>query len=188
MSAHPNDPAAAERRRAAARKAGLARAQQFTSQYQAAVRSHVSHESLVASGRAGNRACIAKHGAAVNARRLSNWRRTRPTRLMLTVMEWLDQEWVSYTANDFELVPGKAYADILFRRPDGRLVDIECDGAHWHERNAHHGEDRPAIDRERDALVCAAGFEILRLSEAEILSGAGRERMLRFLFPNPGGG
>jgi hypothetical protein len=170
--------ALSEAQRAARRKGGLARARQFTPESQAAARANVRPESLKRSGRRGYERCQEKHGPHFAARRLAAWRRPRPTKLEQTVRGWLDNGWVLY-ATECELVPGRAYADIVVFGADGRRYAIEADGRHFHDVNDHIGEDRPALDRERDALVRAAGYEVIRLSQAEIETEDGRAARAR---------
>ena len=49
-------------------------------------------------------------------------------------------------------------------------LDIEADGEYWH--SGENFPDRPAHDARRDAALRQQGYEILRLSEAEIKNGS----------------
>ncbi len=157
------------------RAAGRSRAKAFTPDYQSAAQASRTPESLAASGRAGAQALVDRYGPAVHARRAAKWRKTRPTALMQTVCGWLDAAWVTYQI-EVELVPGKAYGDIVLRAADGRQLDVECDGQYFHELPgcAEH-------DRQRDDLVTASGYQVLRLSEADIESGAAKEVLSKVL-------
>ena len=161
------------------RRGGRARARQFTSEYQSAVRGNVRRESLVSNGKKGNATCVERYGPAVNARRFAMWRKTAPTALIKIVASWLDAWWLTFTT-EVELVPGKVYADIVPSHRDRRIV-IECDGSHWHENNDHIGEDREARDLERDEMIRALGYELIHLAEADIHSGAAKSTLAQFL-------
>jgi hypothetical protein len=155
------------------RAGGIKRAQAFTAASQSAARANVKPENLLANGRKGNATCQRRYGAHYAARRLATWRSARPTGLERTVAGWLDAAWVSFST-EVELVAGLAYGDIVVRAADGRRLDIECNGQHWHQANDHAGQDRVTKDLARDALVRAAGYAVLRLAQADIESGAAK--------------
>jgi len=157
------------------RAAGRSRAKAFDTAYQQAARANVRTESLTASAKAGNAACVKKYGPAVNARRAAKWRASRPTRLAQTVCGWLDSAFVPFQI-EVELVPGKAYGDILVTGADHRPLDVECDGRYFHELPG-----RAQHDAARDDKVRAAGYTVLRLAEADIASGAAKEVLSKVL-------
>lgn len=130
-----------------------------------------AHQAAAGSG--AQAVCRVRYGEHYAQRRLAAWRRKHPTGLERIVTGWLDQAWLAY-ATECELVPGRAFADIVVRTADGAQLAVECDSLTFHSVHPYHGEDRPAHDRERDEQVTAAGFRLLRLPERDIASGAGR--------------
>lgn len=151
---------------------GLARARSFTPASQRRARLAHTHENLSAWGRKGYEALVRERGLDYALGRAADWRRKHPTALEQIVSGWLEAAHESYEAE--ARVDDCLYVDFLLAT---RRLVIECDGAPWHRNSGPHGEDREGRDRTKDERVRALGYRVLRLTEAEILSGAGQDRL-----------
>lgn len=130
--------------------------------------------SQIIKARLGYKATAAKHGERFALRWLREWRLEHPTCLERIVAAWLDalnlpyerEYWFITENNDVRLL------DFLV---NSRLV-IEVNGNYWHtlpgaaERDAHKAES-----------IQYAGFALLVLSETEVTSGDGYERLAAHL-------
>ena len=134
------------------------------------VRAKVRPESNAANGRLGWETTKARHGTRMAAQLAAAWRRKNPNRPTRQVMAWLDEFCVSY---ELEREIGTVFADVAC--PDWHLV-IEIDGAAWHGVTVH-GEDRSGRDAFKDDTYRTHGWRILRLSEADINSGAAFDQL-----------
>ena len=87
-----------------------------------------------------------------------------PTSLELIVAAELVKRGIVYLTR---FSAGRYELDIFV--PEFNL-DIEADGEYWH--SGENFPDRPAHDARRDAALRRQGYEVLRLSEAEIKDGS----------------
>ena len=163
-----------EARRAAGRKGGLARAKQFTSEFQRAARARVKRESLQAAGRKGYRRACETQGPDHAARRFANWRRAHPSPLEIIVRRWLD-DLNEFYVSEAVLDGYTIYPDFLLM---GRGLVVECDGDGWHRMRADY-------DRWRDQLLRANGYTVLRLPEKKIRDGSALDTLKQQLGLNP---
>lgn len=81
-------------------------------------------------------------------------------------------------------VPGRTYRlDIVLRRADGVLIDVEVDGRQKYEQLAEsHGVDAVATmmrERQREAAITAHGILVARVSARDAGNRALMERKLR---------
>lgn len=175
-------PEGRERMREAGRRGGQMRAKAFTTEYQRAVASLKSSEDLARAGRAGWKANVAKYGVEHAARQVAKHRLKNPSRLERAVAEFLDASGVGFEREaEVQLAAGIFFVD--FRLADGRLIEV--DGAPWHASDSFHGEDRARRDRMRAAALVEAGFVVLRISEAEVNSGAAWLKIEKFIEDKP---
>lgn len=167
-----------ERYRAMGRKGGKARAQAFTSEYQRAARSHVSHDACVANGRKGGIAYVQKYGMRKLVEQARQYRLAHPSELESIVTAALS----AIGATDFEreayLFPKSRVhhntGDFVFRKAH---QVVYADGAAWHNGKElplsfADCADRRMRDEAYDNYLCARGWRILRLSETEIKAHA----------------
>lgn len=175
-----------EQRREIARRGGLARAAQFTPEsqraagkararsfdrdYQAAASARVTREGRQKAGRASFDALVRKCGSKEAAmERLAQYRREHPSCLERTVMAWLDANGIPY---EHEVCVAGWWCDFVV----GNTV-IEVDGEAWHTNTELHGEDRKGRDALKDMALAANGKQVVRLSEADVKSGAFEQQL-----------
>ncbi len=160
------------------RRGGFSRAQAFTAEYQRRARASVSHDANVANGRKGGIAYVHKYGKHKLVEQARQYRFAHPSELEQIVECAL----LAIGATDFER---EAYVfpssrsflntgDFIFRN---RRKIVYADGAAW-----HNGKELPATfvdcvdramrDEKFDAYLRYRGWQLLRLSELEILAHA----------------
>lgn len=94
-----------------------------------------------------------------------------------------------FEVHDIQLVvgdlerPGRTHRlDIVLRRSDGGLVDLEVDGREKYEKLARQqglsSVDAMMHERQREARVTAHGIPVVRVSAADVYNGALLERRL----------
>jgi very-short-patch-repair endonuclease len=165
-----------ERLRAMGRKGGLARAKQFTSEYQRAVRAHVSHESCVANGRKGGIAYVKKYGKRKLVEQARQYRLGHLSDLEQIVLDALDQVGalnLEYEREGYVFPRSHCHhntGDFLFRK--AKMI-IYADGAAWHNGkdlplSFANCADRAMRDETMDHYLRGRGWRVLRLSESEI--------------------
>lgn len=150
-----------ERRREIARLGGLARARQFTREYQQAARSRLSRAQLVMAGKLGYQKCAELYGHDFAGARLAEYRRKKLSPAEQQVAAWLDEMGLGW---EREAPLEGQYADFLVLN---QLV-IECDS------NLHSLPGRAEYDARKEATIKARGLRLLRLKEKEILRGNAR--------------
>lgn len=168
-------PEAKERKREGGRiggkKGGRTRAKQFTSEYQAETARKLPLEVR----QRAYRTLVERYGKHFASKIIARARRDKPSNLEKIVMSWLDEMSVTYKREwAIEVDEHLFFVDFLIC--NGHKGVVEVDGAYW-----HRGEDRQARDRQRDADLHVLGYEILRLPEAAILDGSGRNTLIHFL-------
>jgi hypothetical protein len=96
-----------------------------------------------------------------------------PIETMLAVAilcQWPDVRFVTHDAepcHGWSLIPQyqweKYRVDLALRKPDGRLIFIECDG-----KDFHSSPDQIERDAARERMMIDAGFIVVRFTGAEI--------------------
>lgn len=164
----------AEARRAICRKAGQARARQFTPEYQRKARAAQTRECCAIKGRKGFEALVRKYGQAHALEHLAKYRREHPNAVERLVIAWLNERGIAYQQ---EAQVCGYYVDFLVGQANGSQTVVEVDGRGWHSNIALHGQDRRGRDTLRDMALAANGYTVIRLAEADIRSGAAFEQL-----------
>jgi len=165
--------------RAIGRKGGLVRAQSFSIEFQRNARAHVSHESNVANGRKGGIAYVQKYGARKLVEQARQYRLAHPSDLerivadALTLIGAVLSEAEGYEREGYLFPQSRCHlntGDFVWR--DCKRV-VYADGAAWHCGKDLHPSlaecaDRHARDERMDAYLRERGWQVLRLTEAEI--------------------
>lgn len=142
----------------AARKAGKARAAQFTSASQRHARRHLSSAQAAANGRAGARVTLARFGAAFLFDQCRRWRLDHPSRLEQLMIGILSRLGVGYE-REYRV------ADSLLTL-DFYLTDLQCaievDGS-IHDPGKPSYHQRLINDERKRALCAELGLPVLRL-------------------------
>lgn len=151
------------------RKGGLVRAQSFSIEFQRNARAHVSHESNVANGRKGAAVTLQKYGRAALVEKVRRYRLAHPSNLERIVADALTLIGATGYEREAYLLPDTdacLTGDFVFF-PERKV--IYADGRTWHT-NGHplHGEARADRDAHNDALLQSEGWQVLRLTQAEI--------------------
>lgn len=144
-------------RRERARKAGQARAKQFTSDYQRWARSHVSSDSCRANGRKGAIATLQRHGKAHLIKQMIDYRLAHPSDLEKQVQGILDGLGADYQREVQIDLPNGQPAVVDFWLDSCNLI-IEVDGQ-VHDLWRDHDHDMARIDG-----LWSAGYSILWLN------------------------
>ena len=165
----------------AARKGGLARAAQFTPEYQQWARGHVSPESCAANGRKGFRATAERHGVERAHERAREYRLAHPSAPEQLLMRRL---------LDLGLLPGRDYQREYqepFAGPHGYCLDfafltsgkaVEVDGQ---GRLYSLHPERRGREAQRLRDLEEIGWQVLVLTDEELASPDVTERLVIFL-------
>lgn len=147
-----------------ARLGGLARAKQFTPDFQRYAQSCRSRESLVAAGKLGYAATCARHGRDLAARCAAAFRRAHPTRLHRTITSVLDTLAIPYHSE--VLLPGTSmYIDILL---DTSPVAIEIDGRYYHDPATAPDPRQPQRDQVKATRLAEQHIRLIRLTDDQV--------------------
>lgn len=98
--------------------------------------------------------------------------RKRPTRIEKELYSYLERQKVRFYKQ--RLIKGKFLVDAYV--PKHNLV-IEADGDYWH--SLEHNAKR---DKARNAYLTKCGYKVLRLKEADILSGVFKQQVKEVLY------
>jgi very-short-patch-repair endonuclease len=155
-----------EERSAAARKGGLARAKQFTPEYQRATRAAAPYEVNAARGRKTWLRLVERHGVEGAMQRLVKRRLANPSSLERVIIAFLDEREITYQREAY--IAGQ-WVDFLI----GDLV-VQVDSGRWHTIHFMTGADQAGRDVIQDMCLTAQGYRILRITDVQIKSGAYR--------------
>lgn len=152
------------------------------SNFQRLMRARVKRESLVASGKKGYAAAVAKHGLAKVTEKLVEWRKANASGIEQIVETWLKDLGVDKYEREHATADELFYLDFYFE-VEGQLCAVECDGTGFHKRTEWLGEGDGRAERdERKARYCSEHhIALLRLSEQDIRSGAALEQLREFV-------
>lgn len=139
----------AEQRTARARKAGLARAAQFTPEYQRAARAKLPAEAVRRGAKAGFASLVARFGRAGALKKLAAWRLANPSPGEAAFAAALEAAGVPF---EREVVIGSAVVD--FYIPQTKTI-VEIDGGNWHDVEA---------DAKRDRALARKGYQVNRIT------------------------
>lgn len=153
----------------------MAKNPRLTSEFQKMARSHVKRESLVASGKAGYKALVAKGKGKLASQKAAEWRRVNPSSLEQIVIVWLDELHINYQR---EVSIDDFYADFVI----DRLV-IEVNGAQWHELEELR-QGQKERDKGKYQAFTRLGYTVLALPECDIKSGEARVKIQNILKDN----
>jgi hypothetical protein len=130
------------------------------------------HLSQIASK--GYAATRAKYGEHFAIRHVRDYRLANPSSLERIVSAWLDHQGVSYEREHWLELTGRVYLiDFVFCAM-GDVFAVEVNGAWAH---SHHA----ARDARKIAALRDCGFDVIELTEGDVLSGAFKSKLTRFI-------
>lgn len=139
--------------------AGKKRAQAFTPEYQRQTRSQLPKSVCVAGGKTAYKKLVEKYGPEYAQDKAAEWRMDNPSSLEVIVMEWIGN-----TAHKREA---------KIRLPDGRFyfVDFQIGNTLIEVNGAWVHSLRVESDGRKYAALQAAGYTVIILPEADVVSG-----------------
>lgn len=161
----------------------MPRGQHFTPEFQRAARAKVKHESLVASGRRGAQATIAKYGYEVMFQKCRRYRLNNPSRPERQMMQLLADLGIEF---EREWRIGDSHYTVDFKFCNQPKI-IEVHGAVHQNLDVARRVKRDGI---KQGLLAAAGIEWLYVTDVELRDVDGiREKVACFaqiaLAPDP---
>jgi very-short-patch-repair endonuclease len=146
----------------AARKAGLARAKQFTPASQRAARRHLTSEQAAANGRRGAQATIALYGELFFFEKWRNWKLDHPSRLEVLMIDILSRLKINYE-REHRLADSLLTLDFFI--PDLNCA-IEINGS-IHDPGKPGYAQRLRNEQRKAALCGELGIPVLRLHHTD---------------------
>ncbi len=159
--------------------AGRNRAKAFTHEFQVEARSHVKHDSLVESGKAGYAALVARKGRLYAGRKAADYRREHPSDLERIVIGWLD-EIIGTNKLGNGLYSREMEIDEFFIDFAYRNFCIEVHGSQWHEK-LELRQDQPMRDKRKYKTLTSLGYTVVILPESEVRSGEAKQTLIKLL-------